>query len=105
MFYMLLPSLQRRDALIDHLKRRGILAVFHYIPLHSSQMGNSFGGRPGDCPVTEGVSDCLVRLPFYNGLTEDEQTRVIEAVIEFDDWDNQPCGSMSRMATAGRRLA
>lgn len=105
MFYMLLSSQRQRDALIEHLKRQGIMAVFHYIPLHSSEMGSSFGGRPGDCPVTESVSDCLVRLPFYNGLTEDEQMRVVEAILQFEDWDNQPSDSTSRMVTAGGRFA
>lgn len=83
MFHLLMPSLATRTAILDHLRRRGILAVFHYQPLHLSAMGRHFGGREGDCPVTENVSDRLVRLPFYNGLTEDELTEVIEAVREF----------------------
>lgn len=66
-----------------HLKERGILAVFHYLPLHLSQMGQSFGGKPGDCPVTEQLSDRLVRLPFYNELTESQQGQVIEAIYDF----------------------
>src|SRR5215208_265126 len=69
MFYMLLPSLDLRQALIAHLKDHGILSVFHYLPLHLSDMGRRFGGRAGDCPVTEDVSDRLLRLPFYNDLT------------------------------------
>jgi len=83
MFYLLLPSLASRTALIEHLGKRLIHAVFHYQPLHISDMGKRFGGRPGDCPVTEDVSDRLVRLPFFNGLTEPEQTRVIEGVVSF----------------------
>ena len=83
MYYLLLPSLSARTALIAHLKVRGILAVFHYLPLHLSDMGNKFGGRAGDCPVTEALSDRLLRLPFYNALSEDEQSRVLEAVTEF----------------------
>jgi dTDP-4-amino-4,6-dideoxygalactose transaminase len=83
MFHIVMPSLETRTALLDHLRRRGILAVFHYQPLHLSLMGQQFGGREGDCPVTEEVSDRLVRLPFYNALTEDEQIEVIEAVREF----------------------
>lgn len=83
MFYLLLPSLADRQALIGHLRERGIGAVFHYLPLHLSQMGQSFGGREGDCPITEAVSDRLVRLPFHNGLTADEQSRVIDAVCQF----------------------
>jgi dTDP-4-amino-4,6-dideoxygalactose transaminase len=84
MFYLLLPSLTSRQALIDHLKSRGILSVFHYLPLHLSDMGRQFGGLEGDCPVTEDVSDRLLRLPFYNDLSEEEQEKVVEAVLEFE---------------------
>lgn len=82
MFYLLMPSLERRQALIDHLKEQGINAVFHYQPLHLSDMGSQFGGKAGDCPVTEDVSDRLLRLPFYNELTEADQARVVAAVID-----------------------
>ena len=85
MFYLLLPSLEMRQALIAHLKTRGIMAVFHYLPLHLSDVGRRFGGRPGDCPVTEDVSDRLLRLPFYNNLTEGDQARVIDAIREFSE--------------------
>jgi dTDP-4-amino-4,6-dideoxygalactose transaminase len=80
MFYLLMPSLQSRTSLITHLKARQILAVFHYLPLHLSEMGRRLGGRDGDCPITESVSDRLVRLPFYTGLSESDQDRVIDAV-------------------------
>jgi len=83
MFYLLLPSLSRRQALIEHLKRRGILSVFHYLPLHLSEMGAKFGGVDGQCPVTESVCDRLLRLPFYNDLTEADQNDVIESVCSF----------------------
>jgi dTDP-4-amino-4,6-dideoxygalactose transaminase len=83
MYYLLLPSLEQRQALIAHLKARGILSVFHYLPLHLSDMGRRFGGRSGDCPVTENVSDRLLRLPFYNDLKETEQMKVIEAIRQF----------------------
>lgn len=83
LFYMLLPDLRRRQALIAHLKQRDIKAVFHYQPLHLSPMGEGFGGRAGQCPVTESVSDRLVRLPLYRDLGPEEQARVIEAVREF----------------------
>lgn len=83
MFYLILPSLEIRQDFIAHLKRRGILSVFHYLPLHLSDMGLEFGGRAGQCPVTERVSDCLVRLPFYNDLGEAEQAEVIAAIREF----------------------
>jgi dTDP-4-amino-4,6-dideoxygalactose transaminase len=83
MFYMLLPSLEARQRLIAHLKNRGILSVFHYLPLHLSDMGHHFGGKPGDCPVTEKTSDRLLRLPFFNDLTDHEQDEVISAVKSF----------------------
>ena len=83
MFYLLLPSLAARQAFIAHLRAAGMLAVFHYLPLHLSPMGSSFGGRAGDCPVTESVSDRLVRLPFYNNLSPDEQARVIDRIRAF----------------------
>ena len=83
MFYVLMPDLATRQSLIQHLKDRGILAVFHYLPLHLSKMGQSFGGKPGDCPVTEDVSDRLLRLPFYYDLSEREQAEVIEAILDF----------------------
>jgi dTDP-4-amino-4,6-dideoxygalactose transaminase len=82
MYYLLMPSLERRQAVIDHLKSKDILAIFHYLPLHLSDMGRRFGGQPGDCPVTEDVSDRLLRLPFYNTLTNAEQAQVIAAVRE-----------------------
>ncbi|MBI4760812.1 MAG: dTDP-4-amino-4,6-dideoxygalactose transaminase [Chloroflexota bacterium] len=83
MFYLLFPSLERRQAAIAHLKERGIQAVFHYLPLHLSPMGEKYGGKVGDCPVTEQISDQLLRLPFYTNMTEEEQMQVIEALKEF----------------------
>ena len=82
MFYMLMPSLQSRERLIAHLKTKGILSVFHYLPLHLSPMGRQFGGTLGQCPVAEEISEQLVRLPFYNTLSEPQQDRVIDAVKE-----------------------
>jgi dTDP-4-amino-4,6-dideoxygalactose transaminase len=86
MFYMVLPSLATRQNLIAHLRSQNILSVFHYLPLHLSDMGKNYGGRAGDCPVTERLGDCLLRLPFYNELTESDQARVIEAIKSFDGW-------------------
>jgi dTDP-4-amino-4,6-dideoxygalactose transaminase len=84
MYYLVLPSLKARQALIAHLKSRNIYAVFHYLPLHLSEMGRKFGGKAGDCPVTEDVSDRLLRLPFYNDLTSAQQQHVVKAIIDFD---------------------
>jgi dTDP-4-amino-4,6-dideoxygalactose transaminase len=83
MFYLLMRSLDRRQALIEYLKAQDILSVFHYLPLHLSDMGRRFGGRSGDCPVTEDVSDRLLRLPFYNDLTEEAQAKVVAAIHHF----------------------
>ncbi len=83
MYYLLLSSQEQRTALIEHLKKRGILSVFHYLPLHLSVMGRKFGGKPGACPVTEDVSERLLRLPFYNTLSELQQEKVVAALFEF----------------------
>jgi dTDP-4-amino-4,6-dideoxygalactose transaminase len=100
MFYLLLPSLEDRTALIAHLKAQGIQSVFHYLPLHLSDMGRHFGGREGDCPVTEDLSDRLLRLPFYNDLEEADQARVVEAIREFEP---TPLHFVSPPLPAGQR--
>jgi dTDP-4-amino-4,6-dideoxygalactose transaminase len=82
MYYLLLPALELRQKFIASLSKRGVHSVFHYLPLHLSDMGVKFGGKSGDCPVTERVSDQLVRLPFNNALTVEEQQRVIDAILE-----------------------
>jgi dTDP-4-amino-4,6-dideoxygalactose transaminase len=82
MFYVLMPSLEKRRKFIAHLKSRGILSVFHYLPLHLSPMGRKWGYQEGDCPVTEDVSDRLVRLPFYNELSPEQQQEVCAAISE-----------------------
>jgi dTDP-4-amino-4,6-dideoxygalactose transaminase len=84
LYYMLLPSLDIRQALIEHLRARDIYAVFHYLPLHTSEVGRRLGGKEGDCPVTEAVADRLLRLPFYYELSEQDQMRVIDALFEFN---------------------
>jgi len=68
MFYLIMPTPEKRTAFIQHLKKNGIMAVFHYLPLHLSEMGKKFSGKVGDCTVAENISDRLVRLPFYNDL-------------------------------------
>lgn len=79
MYYLLLPDLARRTAFIDGLKKRGINAVFHYVPLHSAPAGLQFTRAHGELPVTAERADALVRLPMWLGLDEyfDE---VVEAV-------------------------
>jgi dTDP-4-amino-4,6-dideoxygalactose transaminase len=83
MFYLIMPSFERRQALISHLAGLGILAVFHYLPLHLSPMGLRFGGREGDCPVTEDLADRLLRFPFFTGMSSSDQAQVIDAVRAF----------------------
>lgn len=83
MFYLLLPSLKARQAFINHLKANEIMSVFHYLPLHLSEMGLKFGGKTGDCPVTEDISDRLVRLPFFNTLSTPDLERVVDATTRF----------------------
>ncbi len=83
LFYMLMPSAEARKGLIRHLKDRDIHAVFHYLPLHLSPMGQRYGGSRGQCPVTESVSDRLLRLPFFFDMTEQDQDRVVEAIRAF----------------------
>ncbi|MCH9649402.1 MAG: dTDP-4-amino-4,6-dideoxygalactose transaminase [Deltaproteobacteria bacterium] len=80
MFYLLLPSEEARRGLILHLKKRGILSVFHYIPLH---LGEFHQGAMGRLPVTERVSERILRLPFYNDLDVDSQDYVIDCLGEF----------------------
>jgi len=83
MFYVIMPSFESRQALISHLAGSGILAVFHYLPLHLSPMGLRFGGRKGACPITEDLSDRLLRFPFFTGMSSSEQSQVIETVRAF----------------------
>ena len=83
MFYMLMPGLDIRQKFILYLRERGIYSVFHYLPLHLSDMGRGYGYQEGDCPGTEKVSDQLVRLPFHNALTSNDQEMAIDAIMEF----------------------
>jgi dTDP-4-amino-4,6-dideoxygalactose transaminase len=83
MFYLLFPSLEERQSFIGHMRSKGIQTSFHYLPLHLSDMGRTWGYREGDCPVTEKLSDCLVRLPFFNELTQDQLEEVAETVQAF----------------------
>lgn len=83
MFYMLFPNLEARTRFIQALRDKGIYSVFHYLPLHLSDMGRKFGGKEGDCPVTEEISDQLVRLPLFYNLTGSEQDFIIETILQF----------------------
>jgi len=82
MYYLLFSSAQDAQDFMDHLKNMGILSVFHYQPLHLSEMGQKFGGKVGDCPITEDVSQCIVRLPFYNNLAMKDQKKIISTILK-----------------------
>lgn len=78
MFYVLLPDNTVRNRVLETMGRAGINAVFHYVPLHTSDGGRKFAARPTECPVTTDISGRLLRLPFYNDLTEADVDRVVE---------------------------
>ncbi len=82
-FYLLLPSLAARQGLIAHLREHGILAVFHYVPLHLSAQARKLAARPASCPVATDVADRLLRLPLFYDLSAEDQERVIGAVTSF----------------------
>lgn len=83
MYYIKCKDLAERTALIRFLKERDILAVFHYVPLHSAPAGERFGRFGGEDRYTTAESDRLLRLPMYYGLTAEDRGRVIAAVKEF----------------------
>ncbi|MCH9656600.1 MAG: dTDP-4-amino-4,6-dideoxygalactose transaminase [Planctomycetes bacterium] len=83
MFYILLPNKTVRDGLMNHLKQKQITAVFHFVPLHTSPMGEKWGYKLGDLPISEQAGDCLLRLPFYYEITADEQKRVISEIQDY----------------------
>ncbi len=83
LFYLLTRDAKTRDGLLAHLNSRGIGAVFHYVPLHSSPMGRKLGCDARPLPVTDAVSACLIRLPFYYTITADEQAEVVREVTAY----------------------
>lgn len=83
MYYIKAKDLNERTALISHLKDKGIMTVFHYVPLHSAPAGIKFGRFNGVDEFTTRESNRLVRLPMYYGLTEKDQNRIIDEVCDF----------------------
>jgi dTDP-4-amino-4,6-dideoxygalactose transaminase len=83
MFYLKVKNLDKRTALLEHLKQNDILAVFHYVPLHSAPAGLKFGVFHGDDQFTTAESEHLIRLPMYYGLQEKDQYSIIQAVKSF----------------------
>jgi dTDP-4-amino-4,6-dideoxygalactose transaminase len=82
-FFFLVKAEQVRKALLAHLASKGISAVFHFSPLHESAMGRKLGYESGMLPITEEVSRCIVRLPFYYELRADQALRVAQTISEF----------------------
>ncbi len=83
-YFLVMPSHEHQQGLIRHLRERGIVAPFHYLPLHSSPAGQKYGRvAPGGCPVTDQVSEGLVRLPLFTQLTESELARVVDGVTSY----------------------
>jgi dTDP-4-amino-4,6-dideoxygalactose transaminase len=83
MFYLVTPNIEWRTEFIAHMKARDIGTSFHYQSLHLSEMGLKYGGRVGDCPVTEMASECLVRLPLWNKLSDEQVEKVCDAALSF----------------------
>lgn len=82
-FHLRFRTAEQRTRFISHLKDKSVNAVFHYQPLHNSPIGRTFGGFDGQCPVAENAGVCLVRLPLFNSMTDDQQNRVISATTSF----------------------
>ncbi|WP_341214063.1 dTDP-4-amino-4,6-dideoxygalactose transaminase [uncultured Limimaricola sp.] len=82
-FYLLLSSEQEKHRLIAHLAQADVQAVFHYVPLHTSPFGRAFGGRPGDLPVTERISEQLLRLPMGLFLDRDTIDHIVDTIFDF----------------------
>lgn len=87
MFYFKCKDINERDALISNLRVKGVYAVFHYIPLHSSiageEHGTFFGEDKYTTILTQGESERLVRLPIFYNLERQEQETIIKAVLDF----------------------
>jgi len=83
MFYLILPTAEKRDELISYLKERNISAPFHYIPLHLSPVGEKYGYKPGDLPLTEEYAARLIRLPLYAEMTDKEVDEVCKNIADF----------------------
>jgi dTDP-4-amino-4,6-dideoxygalactose transaminase len=82
-FYILAASLEERTKLVEFLKEQSVLAIFHYVPLHSSPAGQLYGRASGALEVTQRVSDCLLRLPLYYEMADNEVAFVVDAIADF----------------------
>lgn len=83
LFYMLLDNFELREDLRMYMNERGCSAVFHYLPLHSSQMGERLGYRGEEFPVSNRVSNTILRMPLYCGLTIEEQEHICNTLSQY----------------------
>jgi dTDP-4-amino-4,6-dideoxygalactose transaminase len=82
LYYVLLPDRAVRDRVMASMRAAGVMATFHYVPLHSSPGGRRFAARATECPVTEDVSGRLIRLPFHNALSARDLERVVATLLD-----------------------
>jgi len=83
MYYLLLPNPKKRNLLISHLRKKGILAIFHYVPLDSSCAGRKYAKKNGRLDVTGRMSECVVRLPLWTGMPKKDLMHIIDRVLSF----------------------
>jgi dTDP-4-amino-4,6-dideoxygalactose transaminase len=81
LYFVLLPDRSARDRVLAEMKAAGVMATFHYVPLHSAPGGLRFASRPGECPVTDDISSRLLRLPFHNALGPEQVERVVSTLL------------------------
>ena len=82
-FYIKVKDIEERQSLIEYLKEKGVNAVFHYLPLHSTTAGKKYGRFSGEDRYTTRESERLLRLPMYYGLTQEEIRHVVECIYKF----------------------
>jgi dTDP-4-amino-4,6-dideoxygalactose transaminase len=82
MYYVLLPDRSTRDQTLRHLKRSGVQAAFHYMPLHNSPAGIAYSSSPAHCPISDDISSRILRLPFYNLINDDQIDYVVETLLD-----------------------
>jgi dTDP-4-amino-4,6-dideoxygalactose transaminase len=80
MYYILLPDLETRNYLLDKLNSQGINAIFHYIPLHSSPAGRKYGKAQGDLKITRSVSERILRLPLWVGISHEKVAEIVSVI-------------------------
>jgi dTDP-4-amino-4,6-dideoxygalactose transaminase len=83
MYHLRFSELETRSRFIQHMKEHDVATVFHYQPLHLSDVGKRLGGKYGQCPISEDAGDTLVRLPLFATLTPSEVDHIVEATSSF----------------------